>query len=196
MQSEKTNQSRYPGASMGSRDWHTDKCYACGTGNERGLEIDVLFDENVGEVNFEFTPDDFMLGAPGYVHGGVLSAIMDESQGVLCFHIGHMIMTDELHLKYHKATPLHKPVKVHSWMTAVRKRRLYTRATMHSEEGELLCASSARWYLLPEKTIKRIFYGKYGPDQTEYNRVHTILEANRKRAKDIRMRRKQEDVSE
>ena len=171
--------------SLVSQDWHGQHCYGCGPENPHSLHADFNFDELTGEVRFDFQPPSFALGAPGYVHGGVLASIMDEAQGVLCFHVGHVVMTDELHMKYHKATALDKPFRVSAWITAVRKRRMYTHGSVHSLEGELLVSSRAVWYLLPERIIQRMMYAEY---HAEYDRIKAIIEANRRRAKNIRKR--------
>lgn len=137
-------------------------------------------------MRFEYTPRGFEIGAPGYVHGGVLAAIMDEAQGVLCFHVGHVVMTDQLRMKYHKATQLESPCHVRCWITAVRKRRMYTRGTLESGDGSLLVSSSAVWYLLPERLTRRLFYSESDPSEPE--RIRSVLEANRRRAREIRKR--------
>ncbi len=172
--------------SRNARDWHRPHCYGCGPENEHGLHADFAFDESSGEVRFTYRPNGFEIGAPGFVHGGVLAAIMDEAQGVLCFHVGHIVMTDELRMKYHRATPLEGPSEVRCWITAVRKRRMYTRGTITAPDGSLLVSSSAVWYLLPERLMRRLF--STDQDEGEAERIRGVVEANRRRAREIRKR--------
>ncbi|MBL8019561.1 MAG: PaaI family thioesterase [Leptospirales bacterium] len=174
------------GPSQTARDWHHTNCFGCGIDNARGLHAEFPFDETSGEVRFDHIPDRFQEGAPGYAHGGVLAALLDEAQGTLCYHVGHLVMTQQLHIKYHKATPLNQPITVRCWLTAVRKRRIYTRASIHSASGELLASSSAGWYALPERMAQKLFADRYSAEDSERNRL--ILEANRKRAQKIRRR--------
>lgn len=174
---------------MTGQDWHSVRCYGCGPENDSGLKADFRFDENTGEVRFEFVGRPEHLGAPGFVHGGVLASLLDEAQGVLCFHVGHTVMTDQLMMKYHKATPLGAVLKIRCWITAVRRRRLYTKATIHAENGDLLASARGVWYAMPERLVVRLFQD-YPPSEREY--VRTVLELNRKRAKEIRRRIRQE----
>lgn len=167
-----------------ARDWHAPSCFGCGTKNSHGLKAEFPFDEENGEVAFEYNPSEWMEGAPHHVHGGILASLLDEAQGVLCFHIGHTVMTDELQVKYHLATTLYEPFRVRCWLTAVRRRRMYTRATIHSLDGKLLASSRAVWYVLPDRVMRRMFKDRFDP--AEETRVKDILEANRKRAKNIR----------
>jgi len=174
------------GPSMTARDWHHAMCFGCGIENERGLHADFPFDVETGEVRFKYSPDRFQEGAPGYTHGGVLAALLDEAQGTLCYHVGHFVMTEQLSIKYHKATALEHEFSMRCWLTAVRKRRIYTRATIHSESGEKLASSNASWYVLPERVLQKLFADRYSHVDNERNRI--ILEANRKRAREIRRR--------
>ena len=179
-------QSSFPGASISGRDWHHAMCYGCGTDNKKGLHADFFFDESTGEVRFSYIPTIDYEGAPGYSHGGMLATLLDEAQGCLCFHVGHVVMTDKLHMNYHKATPLNSPIYIRAWLTAVRKRRLYTRAVIYNEAEEIYVSSSASWYVLPERLTRRMFQGHATPDYNE--KTSKLLDVNRKRAKEIRRR--------
>lgn len=184
MQSEK----RIIRPSRTAHDWHLHECFGCGRHNPHGLKADFPFDEEHGEVRFVYHPQQHQLGPPEHVHGGVLAALMDEAQGVLCFHVGHLILTDRLNMKYHKATPIDQPIQIRCWMTSVRRRRLYTRGTIHNLEGELLVSSRAVWYLLPERLIRRLYSEKFTAD---YEYIRQVIELNRRRAKEIRKRLRQ-----
>ncbi|MCB1156144.1 MAG: PaaI family thioesterase [Leptospiraceae bacterium] len=171
-------------------DLHPDDCYVCGRENFASLKASILFDEENGEVKFTHNFLGHEKGAPGkrrLVHGGAIAALLDEAQGVLAHHIGHIVMTDQLYLRYHKATPLEEVVEVHAWITTVRKRRLYTRATLKSAQGEVLVSSSGRWYLLPDRMIDRI---NKDSDELVKGFQKELIEVNRSRAKEIRKRKK------
>lgn len=167
------------------KNWHSTQCYGCGEDNEHSLKIDIRFDKNTGEVRFTYNPRKFDVGAPGYMHGGALATILDEAQGALCFYAGHLIMTDRLHLKYHKAVPLEKIINIRCWITAVRRRRMYTRGSILNSENEVIVSSNASWYLLPERIARRMF-----PvwDSKDYESLRLTLNANRKEARTIRKR--------
>jgi acyl-coenzyme A thioesterase PaaI-like protein len=176
------------GPSTKSQDWHHKNCYGCGPDNIRGLHFDFPFDEEKGEVVFVTQIEKFYEGAPGFVHGGILAAILDEAQGVLCFHAGHFVMTEELKIKYKKATPLQESIEFRAFITAVRKRRLYTKATVKLvRTGELLAYSTAKWYDLPERIFQKMFHRS----PLAIDRLSMIIEENKKRGKQIRKRLKE-----
>lgn len=174
------------------QDIHHENCFACGPKNPLSLGVPSTFNEEKGEVEFTYTLNQNHEGAPGHSHGGVLAAILDEAQGVLCHHLGYFVMTDYFTIKYHKATPLFTPLKIRAFLTAARRRRLYTKASISLSTGETLVESSIRWYILPEKVLARKF-----PTPTSNfsgEKILHILEVNRQRAREIRRRLKKEKL--
>ncbi len=63
---------------MGDR--FVDRCFVCGGENEAGLQISIVSGD--GGARSEFQPDARWEGYPGVVHGGILSALLDD----LMFH--------------------------------------------------------------------------------------------------------------
>jgi len=54
-------------------------CFVCEAANERGLRIEFLHDQEARRVVAEFCLDSAFSGAPSYVHGGIVLAILDEA---------------------------------------------------------------------------------------------------------------------
>lgn len=181
-------QNRQALPSMVGPDIHHDNCFACGEKNPASLHVPSTFDPIKREVLFSYKIGQNHEGAPGHSHGGVLAAILDEAQGVLCHHLGHFVMTDNFYIKYHKATPLHETITIKAWLTAVRKRRLYTKAAIYKGDTgvqkELLVESKIRWYVIPNRLLLRKFDLS---DRTEsIPHISTVLKLNRTRAQEVR----------
>ena len=169
--------------SLTSQDWHHLNCFGCGPENSKGLHAVFPFDPETGEVVFQFVFQKFSEGAPGYTHGGILASLLDEAQGVTCFHAGHFVMTDQLFVKYDKACPLGQEVICRAWITIAKNKRLYTKATISSPlTGEIYAHSKARWYIMTERIFMRMFHRS--PLQME--KLKIILELNKKRGKELR----------
>jgi acyl-coenzyme A thioesterase PaaI-like protein len=169
-------------ASLVGQQLHHDNCLGCGALNNYSFHIPSTFDEQKGEVEFTFQLRREHEGAPGYAHGGGLALILDEAQGVLCHHLGHFVMTDGFSIKYHKATPLYRDLRITAWLTSARSKRLYTKARIQLGD-EILVESKIKWYIIPERLLERRF-GNGGME----NRLKAFLEPNRVRAKEIRRR--------
>ncbi len=54
-------------------------CFVCEPRNDAGLRIPFFHDEASATVTATFTLDDRFSGAPSYLHGGVLLAVLDEA---------------------------------------------------------------------------------------------------------------------
>ena len=179
--------------SLVAQDWHHRYCFGCGPDNPRSLKGDFRFHVDSGEVLMEYSADDTCMGAPGYLHGGVIAALLDEAQGVLCHHIGHFVMTEKLQMSYSKAVALHEPFIIRAWLSAVRKRRLYTRALIVSKDGTECVRSRASWYLLPERLCQKMM-GLHSEQAIAHYR--SLMEVNRARAREIRQRLREQKKKE
>lgn len=77
-----------------------DQCYVCGQHHPRGLRV-RFFTGPQGQVHAEFQPDDTQTGYEGIVHGGVISALMDELLGwPIVLQTARMCFTGELTVEF------------------------------------------------------------------------------------------------
>ena len=66
--------------SLDNASWGFDSnCYVCDPGNAHGLRIPFFHYDEAGIVTADFSLGPESSGAPHYVHGGVLLAILDEA---------------------------------------------------------------------------------------------------------------------
>lgn len=170
-------------ASLEGQDLHHERCFACGQDNEFQLNIQSNFDPVTREVRFPYRVGSACEGAPGHAHGGLLATIVDEAQGVLCHHLGYFVMTDNIYINYKQAVPLRAALEVRAWVTMVRRKRLYTRATICSPSGSVYLESKARWYLIPERVILSKFAG-YGKPGGLQSMIDTLRVNKTRRKKD------------
>ncbi|CAN5414450.1 hypothetical protein BH18ACT1_BH18ACT1_16330 [soil metagenome] len=63
-------------------------CFVCELRNDAGLRIPFEHDEADGVVRASFTLDDRFSGAPSYVHGGVVLAVLDEAMAWATIALG------------------------------------------------------------------------------------------------------------
>jgi uncharacterized protein (TIGR00369 family) len=90
-----------------------DGCYVCGQSHPHGLRL-RFFTGDFGQVCTHFTPDHNLTGYNNIVHGGVISALLDELMGwPIALQTGRMFVTGELSVRYLK------PVTVGSTYLAV-----------------------------------------------------------------------------
>jgi acyl-coenzyme A thioesterase PaaI-like protein len=64
-------------------------CFVCEPTNAAGLRIGFVHDDEADVVRAQFSLGDAFSGAPSYVHGGVVLAVMDEAMAWAAIAIGH-----------------------------------------------------------------------------------------------------------
>ena len=82
----------------------------------------------LGQVEFDYRFE----GAPGYVHGGVISAVFDQLFGSVMIRSERPAMTGELSVRFLKPTPLKKEILVSGHIVGSEGRRVFC-------EGEITC---------------------------------------------------------
>jgi uncharacterized protein (TIGR00369 family) len=77
-----------------------NRCYVCGKKNPIGLAVDFKIDAQARSIHAGFTPRDDHQGYEGIVHGGILSALLDEAMAKLAFSLGIPAVTAEMTVKF------------------------------------------------------------------------------------------------
>ncbi|HLE77975.1 MAG TPA: PaaI family thioesterase, partial [bacterium] len=66
-------------------------CFVCGRDNPIGLKL--IFEPSGDGVRAEFTPSDLHVGYDGLVHGGIISALVDDALANFWFTRGQEAIT-------------------------------------------------------------------------------------------------------
>ena len=83
-------------------------CFVCGERNPAGVHV-RFYEQEDGSVLARFTGQEHHQGYPGRMHGGVITAIMDETMGrAIMIPHGETVwgVTAELSLRFRKPVPL------------------------------------------------------------------------------------------
>lgn len=97
-------------------------------------------------------------GPAGGAHGGVVAATFDELLGVAQMQAGAAGYTVELDIRYHRVTPLYRPVTYEAWIESTTPTRLTLSA--HSHEGEQLLAEARGVFAVREELTRRHIGGQ------------------------------------
>jgi uncharacterized protein (TIGR00369 family) len=84
------------------------KCFVCGLQNPVGLKLAFYENAEAEQVRAEFTVPDEYQGYPGVVHGGIVSAVLDEVAGrAILLHRDDedLMATLRLTVRYRRPTP-------------------------------------------------------------------------------------------
>ena len=132
-----------------------DECFVCGSENPAGLHGQFVEDEETGELVGIFTARHEHLSYPGRVHGGVASAMLDETIG-RAFIIGHPDLwgvTMKLETRFHRPTPLGEPLYCRAHVTKETRRTFEGEGRLETADGTLCVSGRATYYICPVEKI-------------------------------------------
>jgi len=144
-------------------------CFLCGRQNDVGLKMTWYNDVAAQQIRATVTVPDHFNGYPGFVHGGIIAAVLDETAGralLLNGDYDNLMVTLKLEVRYRHPTPTGEPLTVAGWVIKQSGNRARVAAeicladgTVTAQGEALLVRPSAefsqRWE--PEKAFWRVY---------------------------------------
>ena len=115
------------------RIFHHDLCFGCGQANLFGLQLEVEPRREGGVEGRFFVKQDHQ-GPPGFAHGGVIAAALDEAMSLLLHGQGTFAMTGRLELDLLAPAPVGAFVSVRAELVESHERKLVLRAEAAVED--------------------------------------------------------------
>ncbi len=110
-------------------------CFLCGEENESGLNLDWWLDEDEQHLLTEFVPDDQYQGWKGVVHGGIVTAVLDEIMVNYSIVKGVGVVSARLEVRFRNPARIGEPLRFSGTAEPIRGR-------LH--EGESTCRQNGR----------------------------------------------------
>lgn len=141
------------------RQSSTHRCFVCGAENPNGLKMRFYSDGN-GYVyaNKTFTKE--FQGYPGIVHGGIISAVLDEAAGRTHMNDTRpqiILVTGKLEVKFHKPVNVGVPLKVEAHLVGKRRRVYVAHSCIKNNEDEVLAEADVTLIEPRESLTNSIF---------------------------------------
>jgi len=106
---------------------HFPYCIACGDQAPGGLRIQIRAMKGLA-VQAQFTVLNVHQGAPGLLHGGLLSTAIDEAMGSLAYLLMTPAVTGRLEVDFRRPIPVGSVVVIDARIIAQHGRKVYTSA--------------------------------------------------------------------
>ena len=116
------------------------RCYVCGTENPEGLGVHFEIDQQARSISARFTPRDAHQGFEGIVHGGVLSALLDEAMAKLSVSLGIPAVTAEMTVKFKAAAAPGEELLITGKLVEETRRLVWAEAKI--ERGPIIVAEA------------------------------------------------------
>jgi len=137
---------------------NTDTCFVCGMLNDAGLKAffyDTIDEQGENALITKVNPQPFHQSYPNRMHGGIISALLDESMGraVQITHPDIWAVTIDLNVKFRKPTPLDQTLYIESRVTDFGSRAFSAEGKMMLADGTVLATGSGKFFRVPYEQV-------------------------------------------
>jgi acyl-coenzyme A thioesterase PaaI-like protein len=119
-------------------------CYACGDLNPLGLHLHFRVDGEWAVAEFTATKEH--QGYPGFVHGGIVSTLLDEAMGWATYGRGIWAVTGRMETRFRGIVPTGRRLEVRGRIVRDRGKTLELRAELRDEAGSLLAEADGVFF--------------------------------------------------
>jgi len=147
-------------------------CFACGTLNVHGLQLELHAGEDRCWV--ETTLAERFQGWDGIAHGGIICTILDEVMAWALVDHDMWGVTARMNVEFKKPVPLGRPIRAEGRVLEARRRLVEAEGViLDPADGTVLARSTATFMAAPEDK-KRELKERYGFSVTPDATVHQI----------------------
>jgi uncharacterized protein (TIGR00369 family) len=114
-----------------------NRCFGCGAANPTGLRLEFLAAEDGSVVSLATVPEAFD-GHPGYLHGGIIATLLDESMSKAVRALGLTSMTRQMEIDYRRPVPSGAPLRLEGRIIRGEGRKHWTEAKILNAKGIVL----------------------------------------------------------
>jgi acyl-coenzyme A thioesterase PaaI-like protein len=118
---------------------HHDLCFGCGQANLFGLQLELERRRPDGVAGRFFVKQDHQ-GPPGFAHGGVIAAALDEAMALLLHAGGTPALTRRLEIELRAPAAVGTYVQVSAELARTEGRRIELTAAAAGEDGPIASA--------------------------------------------------------
>jgi uncharacterized protein (TIGR00369 family) len=149
-------------------------CFACGRLNEAGMHLD--FDVSRDRAETRFTPQRRHEGYDGTVHGGIVTALLDETMGWAIFHQGIWGVTARINVTFRQPVRVGEELHIVGEVARKRSRAIETHGTVsRATDGSVLAEADATFLVMPEDRRRELEQRYSGADEA-FARVRDAVE--------------------
>ncbi|MGD0800330.1 MAG: PaaI family thioesterase [Terracidiphilus sp.] len=113
------------------------RCFGCGAANATGLQLKFLLAEDLSVVCLPTIATSFE-GPAGYVHGGVIATLLDETMSKSVRARGLTAMTRQMEIEYLRPVHSGLPIRLEGRLTRSEGRKHWSEARILDARGHVL----------------------------------------------------------
>ncbi|MBV8196007.1 MAG: PaaI family thioesterase [Candidatus Dormibacteraeota bacterium] len=111
-------------------------------GLRNGVGLHLQFELDGERIVTEWTPAEEHAGFPGFVHGGLIAAVLDDTMGRFAALYRRFLVTARMDVRFREAAPLGVTLRVEGWCTRHQRRALHAEGRVLTPEGTVVAEST------------------------------------------------------
>ncbi len=131
-------------------------CFCCGSENPYGLKM--RFSTDGQKLYSTVSVPDYMRGWHNLVHGGIISALLDEAMAWSAIHLlKRFILTKEINVRFRKPILIETELNVSGWVHEhVDERRAIMAAQIEDGEGNVCATAQGEFALFDAEAFEKM----------------------------------------
>ena len=129
-------------------------CFACGPRNRSGLHL--LFERDGDVVTATFRGREEHQGFPGYVHGGVITALLDETMSRVSLLEDRWTMTARMEVRFRRPVPVDQDVTAVAEKVSERRGFVEAEGRVLLPDGTVAASATGTFAFLSEESLARM----------------------------------------
>lgn len=128
------------------------------SGNQEQDRIDLTYylDPATGELFADVVFGPFAQGPPNHVHGGAISAVLDESMGLASWINKYPVMTATLTTEFLRPVPLGIDIIVQAWIENINEKKVTGKSKLMGSDGTVYAKASGLFIVLEIDKFKKM----------------------------------------
>jgi acyl-coenzyme A thioesterase PaaI-like protein len=95
-------------------------------------------------------------GFPGFVHGGLIAAVLDDVMGRCSVLQRRWVVTGRMETRFREVAPLGAALRVEGWTTRFTRRVMQAEARMALDDGTVVAEATGTYLPVPESLLGRM----------------------------------------
>ncbi len=139
-----------------------NRCFGCGPANPIGLHLEFMLAEDRSVVCLVSIPDTFE-GPRGFVHGGIIATLLDETMSKAVRSHNVVAMTRHMEVDYRRPVPSCSPIRLEGRLYHHEGRKHWAEASILDESGAVLAHSKGLFIEVRPRLEKLALSGESTP---------------------------------